>query len=140
MALNNSGELDFYIYSLDVESRAIAIGENKEWGNYTRQLKQLIGYMNENVLFGFTIVFNKKTKLQTVLESRKEIVQNFCIELNEEKLFQTVSCNFDILSKGNMIVSSHKNPENNKKFNIYHFIVNTYRPEREEAAKQARKR
>ncbi|AHN24414.1 hypothetical protein T479_16990 [Lysinibacillus varians] len=140
-ALKNIGELDFFIYSnSNYTFRPIAIGENKEWSNFERQLKQLIGYMTEDIEFGFTILFNKSTKLETILNRRKNLLQNFYVELNGEKHFETIEMKEGYNEINDIVITKHKNPENNTNFEIYHFIVNAYRPEREEAAKQARKR
>jgi hypothetical protein len=60
-AQKSTGELDFFLYTQTNHTfKSIAIGENKEWGNFIKQFKQLIGYMNEDIPFGFTILFNKK--------------------------------------------------------------------------------
>ncbi|WP_411682918.1 hypothetical protein [Clostridium thailandense] len=51
--------------------KTIAIGENKEWGNFERQLKQLLGYMTLDTMFGFTIILNKNVSLDTVLKKHR---------------------------------------------------------------------
>ncbi|MEQ6389271.1 hypothetical protein RZN22_08060 [Bacillaceae bacterium S4-13-58] len=67
-ALKSTWELDFFIYTQANHTfKPIAIGENKEWGNFKKQFKQLIGYMKEDIPFGFTILFNKTTNLNTVM-------------------------------------------------------------------------
>lgn len=137
-ALKGPGELDFYIYSSLEENYELAIGENKEWGNFDKQIKQLIGYMNERIEFGFTIIFNKSTKIKTILNRRKEILNNFYIEHDNIRNFETLEMVADYNNMRNVLVTKHKNPENEQYFEIYHFICNAYRPEREIAAKQAR--
>ncbi len=59
-----------YIYEKSV-LKTIAIGENKEWGNFERQLKQLLGYMTLDTMFGFTIILNKNVSLDTVLKKHR---------------------------------------------------------------------
>ncbi|WP_096156470.1 hypothetical protein [Bacillus sp. FJAT-45066] len=138
-ARKNTGEIDFFIYTQTKHTfKPIAIGENKEWGNYKNQCKQLIGYMNEDIPFGFTILFNKTTNLHTVLRRREEMLKGFFLDIEGKKYFETVELTMGLDEIENVIISTHKNPENQSCFKIYHFIVNAYRPEREEAAKQAR--
>jgi hypothetical protein len=60
------------------------------------------------------------------------------IELNGEKHFETIEIIKGYNDINEILITTHKNPENNTSFKIYHFIVNAYRPEREESAKQAR--
>lgn len=140
-ALKGPGELDFFIYSSsDYIIRDIAIGENKEWGNFEKQVKQLLGYMTESVEFGFTIIFNKSTKLDTIEESRNNILKNFSVDVNGEKFFETLEIYKGFKELDDILVTKHKNPENGTYFEIYHFICNAYRPERLTAARQARRR
>ncbi|TQK62032.1 hypothetical protein FB479_106115 [Brevibacillus sp. AG162] len=135
------GELDFCIYSNnDNVFRLVAVGENKEWKNYGDQFKQLLGYMDKYVNFGFIILFNKSTRLSTVLEKRKTLLQNFYVEIEGEKHFETEQIIESPDGMNDVIVTIHSNPENGSIFRIYHFIVNAYLPERKETAKQARKK
>nr|AAK08956.1 unknown [Geobacillus stearothermophilus] len=54
------GEVDlFNIYKNGI-IRNITIGKNNEFGDYERQIKQLIGYMEKEMTFGFAIILNKK--------------------------------------------------------------------------------
>ncbi|MFD2045703.1 hypothetical protein ACFSTA_18635 [Ornithinibacillus salinisoli] len=138
-ALKNIGELDFFIYSQqNYTFNPIAVGENKEWGNFQKQFKQLIGYMKEDIDFGFTILFNKSTRLETILKKRETFLQDFHVEFNGEKHFETIEIIKGYNDINEILITTHKNSENNTRFKIYHFIVNAYRPEREESAKQAR--
>ena len=76
-ALEDLGELDFYIYCYEKGIyKQIAIGENKKWGAYRDSLGQLLGYMDHNTKFGFTIIYNKDTHLNTVIEGRKKFFKN----------------------------------------------------------------
>jgi len=138
-ARKSTGELDFFIYSQSHHTfKPIAIGENKEWGNFIKQFKQLIGYMKEDIPFGFTILFNKTTNLHTVLNRREEMLRDFFLDVDGKKYFETLELTSGFHEINDILISTHQNPENHSHFNIYHFIVNAYRPEREAAAKQAR--
>lgn len=138
-ALKGPGELDFFIYSnSEYVRREIAIGENKEWGNFEKQVKQLLGYMTENIEFGFTIIFNKSTKLETILERRKNILKGFSVEVGDGRFFETIEIKEGFKEMEDVLVTKHKNPENGSLFELYHFICNSHRPEREVAARQAR--
>lgn len=67
-AKKSIGELDFYIYTyINNIYNVLGIGENKEWGTFKEQLKQLLGYMNCDTRFGFTILFNKKVNLDILI-------------------------------------------------------------------------
>lgn len=133
------GEIDFYIYSYGEDTyKEIAIGENKEWGNFDKQVKQLLGYMNKDTRFGFTIVFNKKVKYNTVVEKRRDILKNFHVEVNGEKHFEVQKV-VEVKSLPGVLVTYHQKPEDpTDNFIILHFIANAYSPERKESAQQAR--
>ena len=133
------GEIDFYIYANENDTcKDIAIGENKEWGNFDKQVKQLLGYMNKDTRFGFTIIFNKKVKYNTVVEKRRELLKNFHVELNGEKHFEVQKI-IELKSLPDVLVTYHQKPEDPKdSFMIFHFIANAYSPERRGSAQQAR--
>lgn len=135
------GESDFYIYTYEEGIyKILAIGENKKWGNFESQLKQLIGYMTKDVQFGFTIVFNKNVQANTVLSKRIEILKNFYVEKDREKYFQVVDGIFEHKKMNDVLLTRHENPEKKGTyFNIYHFIINSNSIERETSALQARK-
>lgn len=126
------GEIDFFLYQ-NYEHRYIqlALGENKVWGKFENQLKQLLGYSNKNINFGFTITINREKTYQEIKESQLEILQNFNCNNNFP-----VS---DIQEKDDMLVSIHSIPEQNKSFKIYHFILNANGQYRKDSAIQARK-
>lgn len=131
-----TGELDFFIYKYDDNIlKHISIGENKEWGKFESSFKQLIGYMDNNVRFGFTIIFNKDTNLNTVISKRKKILKHFNVNNN----FKLVGGISDVPELNNVLLTTHENPEcKGTYFKVYHFIINAFKPEREEAANQAR--
>lgn len=134
------GECDFYIstYQNGIY-KTLAIGENKEWGKFESQLKQLIGYMTKDVKFGFTIIFNKSVQANTALSKRIEILKNFYVEKNGEKYFQVVDGIFEHKDMKDVLLTRHENPEKKGTyFRIYHFIINANPIEREESALQAR--
>lgn len=134
------GELDFYIYKyINDIFNIVAIGENKEWGNFKEQLKQLLGYMKCDTKFGFTILFNKKVNLNTVIEKRNEILKDFYISKDGAKHFEIIGDIEEIEEMKCVVKTLHINPEDKTYFRVYHFIVNAKLDEREEAAKQARK-
>ncbi|ARI78805.1 hypothetical protein [Halobacillus mangrovi] len=138
-AIKSSGELDFFIYSQsDHTYHSIAIGENKEWGNFQKHFKQLLGYMNEDTEFGFTIIFNKSTNLRTVLKKREEYIKNIYVEVEGVRYFETINLIKGYKGDDKVLISTHLNPEDSSIFKVYHFIVNAYRPERKESARQAR--
>lgn len=128
--------MDFYGYRINNDIyEKLFVGENKEWGKFEKSLGQLLGYLDSTYVFGFTIIFNKKTKLNTVLNKRLRILSLF----NIEGKFKIIGEPIQIAGMSNVIKSKHETPEiNGKYFNVYHFIVNTYKPEREMAAQKAR--
>lgn len=127
------GENDFYIYKVDDNGslNQIALGENKVWNNFEKQIKQLIGYMNENIKFGFTIAFNKSEELCKVREKQLEILEGM---KSDEKINIK-----SIIKDEDIIISLHTNPENNRDYRIYHLVANAYYPERKKLAKESRK-
>ena len=131
-----TGELDFFIYkySNDVY-QTVAVGENKEWGKFEESIKQLIGYMDNNISFGFTIIFNKSTNLNTIIKNRLDILHKFQVNGNFI-IIGEVEC---VSGLNNVLKTKHENPEHKGTyFIIYHFIINSYKPAREESAKQVR--
>lgn len=137
-AKKDSGELDFYIYkSANGIYQQIAVGENKKWGEYEHSIKQLLGYMTENTRFGFTIIFNKNTRLDTVIKSRRKILEDFNVDGN----FRVMEEIKELQYMKDVLVTMHENPERKGTyFNIYHFIFNVCRPERKIAAEQSREK
>ncbi|MBQ3164934.1 MAG: hypothetical protein IJC02_10455 [Lachnospiraceae bacterium] len=137
-AVADLGELDFYIYCYEEGIyRQVAIGENKQWGAYKDSLGQLLGYMNHNTKFGFTIIYNKDTRLNTVLEGRKKILQ----EYNVDGKFKLVGEIEEMKDMTDVLRTCHENPEKTGAyFYLYHFVFNVCNPERAKAANVGRKR
>ena len=137
-ALEDLGELDFYIYSYESGIyNPIAIGENKKWGAYKDSLGQLLGYMDHNTKFGFTIIFNKDTKLNTVLEGRKKVLQEYNVDGN----FSVIGEIEELKDMTDVLRTCHENPEKpGTYFYLYHYIFNVYKEERVKAAKSGRRR
>lgn len=129
----NIGECDFYVYRYNNDIyEEIAIGENKEWGSFSEQVKQLIGYMKPNTMFGFTMLFNKNVKLSYALEKRKTILNEFYVEIDGKKHFKVIGGIREVASMNDVLVTLHKNPEKEGSyFKLYHFIVNAKLDERE---------
>ncbi len=128
----NVGENDFYIYKIENGSiYELALGESKIWNNFEKQVKQLIGYMNENIMFGFTITFNKTQELNKVKEKQIEILEK--MKSNKKLNIKSIMLDNDI------IISIHINPENNKEYRIYHLIANAYHPDRKKIATESRR-
>lgn len=137
-ANKGTGETDLF-FSTKIKGiyKNLAIGEVKEWGKFSNQLNQLMGYMKHYTTFGFNIILNKKVGLDQVQRSITEKLT----ELQEEgadsitKVFK-----FTMYEEtDDVYVSLHRNPETGTKFRVYHFIANAYLPERKEVAKKARR-
>lgn len=126
------GEIDFFLYKNDSHQyMQLALGENKVWGNFENQLKQLLGYLNKNIEFGFTIVINKNDTYQKIKDSQNQILKNF----NLNGKFNVIN----VEEKNGVLISTHTIPEEEKHFKIYHFIINVNGQERKEMAHNARK-
>lgn len=53
--------MDFFLYkNYNHAYIQLALGESKIWDKFDSQIKQLLGYSNKNINFGFTITINKK--------------------------------------------------------------------------------
>jgi len=140
------GEIDFFLYkTINNIHQIVAIGENKQWSpqKFESQISQLLGYMKEENKFGFTIIFNKNTTVDTVRKGREEILEKLSIGIDGKGLFRRVHPIIDV--KGiipeleDCYLTIHENPEvENSEVRLYHFILNAYFPEREKAAKIAR--
>lgn len=142
-ALKKSGELDFKIYSRDT-GVTYAIGENKVWSkeNFGFQLKQVLGYAKANRGFCFTIIFNKTEDIKKIVKERENILSTFYVDENDEKYFETVEIIKDasVFIDGikDVVLTLHKNPEDDSIVHVYHFIIDAFERERKIAAKQAR--
>lgn len=143
-AIQNIGEIDLFIYRHESQE-ILAVGENKLWGpdNFNKQIKQLLGYMQPDKGFGFTIIFNKNTHLKTVVEGREEILKNFSVEKEGNKCFEVKGPIFVVENWipgiKDVLITHHENPEKrDSRLRLYHFIANCKNEERVEAARQAR--
>lgn len=142
-SLKNSGEIDFFVYSSNT-SNIYAVGENKEWTpqKFQNQLKQLLGYAKANRGFCFTIIFDKTTKLATVLEERLKILTNFKVEDNGINYFELTDPIYEVHNfidnVKDVLLTFHQNPEDGTPLRIYHFIIDANEQERKIAALQAR--
>lgn len=137
-AISDLGELDFYIHSYkDGIYKKLAIGENKKWGEYENSIGQLLGYMDCDTEFGFTIIYNQDTQLKTVLDGRKRILKQF----NINGAFRVVGQIEEVEGLTDVLKTCHENPEKpGTYFYLYHFIFNIYKPDRKKAAIVSRKR
>lgn len=133
------GETDLYLgtYINDLYKQ-IAIGEVKESGKFVKQIGQLLGYMNPSTHFGFTIILNKHTKLESVQNTINNTLESFK-EKDDNDVLKVWAIEDDELGMENTFVSIHLKPETGTLFKIYHFIAHTYLPERRKVAIQARK-
>lgn len=130
-ANNNIGEIDFLLYKNEKQKYVqIAIGENKNWGKFEKQIQQLLGYANKNIRFGFTIVINRNITYQNVRDEQVKLLKQF--DLNGK--FSIIN----IKEKGDLLVSTHHIPEEKREFRIYHFILNANGQDRKRIAHIAR--
>lgn len=144
-AVSRSGELDFFVYRSGDRYESIATGENKEWSpqRYVSQLKQLLGYMRNEGGCGFTVIFNKGTLLDTVLQGRRIILEEEFERDDALKPFERVGSIFDMelleSQFKHVLLTKHRHPEEEGAvFRLYHFVVNGNRAEHKQAARSAR--
>lgn len=135
-ALKDAGELDFYLWKMEEGIyKHLAIGESKKWGKYEESIIQLIGYMDDKIDFGFTIILNQTADINSVRKKRKEILEKFSVDGN----FCVTKDVIEVKNMSDVLISVHENPEHiGTYFKIYHFIFNVNKPERKIAAKIAR--
>lgn len=135
-SMKKLGENDFYIYQNTDEYMQIAIGENKVLDGFKQAYGQLLGYLNYNFKFGFTISINKK---KTIKEAYKYILENLKnSQYNEFKITQICENPF-----GNtymyLIKSTHILPEDRSRtMNLYHLILDLNDDYRKKVAIKAR--
>lgn len=135
-SIKKLGENDFFIYQNSDEYIEIAIGENKVLEGFSQAYGQLLGYLNYNFKFGFTISINKK---KTIKEAYKYILEklNSC-KYNEFEITQICENPF-----GDeyiyLIKSTHILPEDrDKTMNVYHLILDMNDEFRKKVAIKAR--
>ncbi|HBY19789.1 MAG: hypothetical protein A2Y24_01485 [Clostridiales bacterium GWE2_32_10] len=131
------GEVDFYISTIyNGQYIKVAVGENKEWGKFEKQYGQLLGYMNEDTVFGFTIVINRATNICEVIENRNKIILNY--KHDNKNNFKVLELK-EVDNLNNVYMSVNMIPENLEvECKIYHFVINAYRPERKQMASVVR--
>lgn len=129
-ASKTSGETDLYFYDKTTLEN-IAIGESKNIKLFLKMTKQLLGYMNRNTKFGFTISINKN---QDISKARDKII-------NELNSFSTGK-DFSLITLekfDDFIISKHKMPENDEnEIILIHLILNLNTTSRQNIAKEAR--
>lgn len=115
------GETDLYIYINGDEYINIAIGENKVLNRFNEAYGQVLGYLNHDFKFGFTISINKDKdiidaydyiikKLKVNKYSNFEIIDIVELPLGEEYRY--------------LLKSVHRIPEDRERtMNIYHLIL-----------------
>jgi len=128
---SKSGESDFYL-SDALSYRQIAIGESKNINLFDKTVNQLLGYMNRNSTFGFTISINKSSTIPKVFNKITSSLNTY----NDSTDFKL----HDIIKTDNYIISYHEMPENHNDIIIlYHLILNLNTKTRKNIAKLARK-
>lgn len=128
------GEADFFLYRQEEVYENIAIVECKFINKAFRELKQLLGYLNQNFQFGVTITINREYSLENAkmrvweaLHRHQEADERFVKNIYESSLFN------------NLYISEHTVPEESKKsMRIYHFILNLNQQTRKLIAKSVR--
>ena len=130
-ASTGSGEVDYYVEDVE-NSSPIAIGESKDARLFNKTLPQLLGYMNANNTFGFTININYDNNITKVKEY---IIDKIKIFEKSDSFMVT-----EISLKGDVIISYHNIPEKiDKQITLVHLILNLNTKERQKIAKIARK-
>lgn len=147
-AASKSGEIDLFIYNAGSEYKNIATGEVKIWGKdkFKKQMVQLLGYMHTEGGFGFTVIFNKDTRLENVLSERDAILETFSFQSEDgneifEKTGSIIGMECYNKNLDGVILTLHKNPELDDSYvRVYHFILNACRPERKNMAAEIRRK
>ena len=131
-ALKDTGEVDFFLFESS-SGNNIAIEESKDAGQFSKTIRQLLGYMNRDTQFGFTISINKTN---TVDEAKKQIIKEL-EKFKEITEFKTIK----IIRNNDYIMSLHIMPEDNtKNILLYHLVLNFNTDARKDITKQARKK
>ena len=119
------GENDFYIYQNNDEYVNIAIGENKLLSGFSHAYGQVLGYLNPNFKFGFTISINKNKSIRDAYqyiigELEKEKDRN---KFDDFKIVDISESPFGEECKY-LVRSTHIIPEDKeRKMNLYHLIL-----------------
>lgn len=151
-AAKKEGELDIHVSK---NGKTIMVGENKVWGGaqqFRRQFSQLLSYMTPLCDFGITVIFNrgKGSSLPVpslvVRKMRIENLKNFSAEMKDgvrvfevqgEVLRASTFFPEGTLSS-DVLLTQHRNPENNTLFRVYHFLLDLY-PYRKEMKEKSEK-
>lgn len=115
------GENDFYIYQNLDEYINIAIGENKLLEGFNKAYGQVLGYLNYNFKFGFTISINKN---KTIGEAYEYIIN--CLNNNKYEDFKIMGIYEEPFGKEYkyLVKSDHIIPEDiTRQMSIYHLIL-----------------
>ena len=130
------GENDFYLYDNGNEYVNIAIGENKILNEFKYAYGQLLGYLNINFKFGFTISISKDKSIreayQYIIRQLRNIkYDGFDIKTIDEEPYGE---NFKYLIK-----TVHTLPEDkSREMNLYHLILDLNDEHRKAVAKATR--
>lgn len=136
-ATKKLGENDFFIYQNSNEYIEVAIGENKMLEGFKQAYGQLLGYLNYNFKFGFTISINKN---KSIKESYEYILKQLN-DYNYDNFKLTQICK-NPFGKEYMylIKSTHILPEDeDRKMDVYHLILDLNDEYRQKVAIDARK-
>ncbi|EOU1634910.1 hypothetical protein OQL14_002219 [Clostridium perfringens] len=130
------GETDFFIYYNAEEYINIAIGENKLLEGFDNAYGQVLGYLNYNFKFGFTISINKN---KTISEAYNYIIKKLRERDDKEfKIENIIELPFGENYKY-LIKSTHIIPEDRSRtMNLYHLILDLNDSERSSIAHKAR--
>lgn len=136
-ATKKLGENDFFIYQNSSEYIEVAIGENKILEGFKQAYGQLLGYLNYNFKFGFTISINKKKSIKEAYEYiLKQLndfdYDNFKIPQICENLFGK---EYMYLIKSTYILLE----DEDIKMDVYHLILDLNDEYRQKVAIDARK-
>lgn len=130
------GENDFYIYSHKKELMNIAIGENKILEKFHDAYGQLLGYLNYNFRFGFTISINKKKKISDACDYIINQLNNCQYENHEIKKVEKEPFGEDYRY---LVRSTHVLPEDSSRdMKIYHLVLDINNEWRQDIARKAR--
>lgn len=132
------GETDLYIYQNNDEYINIAIGENKVLEKFNDAYGQVLGYLNHDFKFGFTISINKD---KNIIDAYKYIIKK--LQENKYRDFEII----DIIELPlgyeykYLLKSTHRIPEDRTRtMNIYHLILDLNTIFRKNVAVEARKK
>lgn len=136
-ATKKLGENDLFIYQNSGEYIEVAIGENKIIEGFKQAYGQLLGYLNYNFKFGFTISINKNKSIKSAYEYILKQLNNF--DYDSFKITQICKNPFGE-EYMYLIKSTHILPEDeDRKMDVYHLILDLNDEYRQKVAIYARK-